>query len=150
MKNFWLKKIAGISYMKLSENFRVKYFYNKQNRFQKWVCIKYCSQSLETGLKLAKQSGVDRYSARRLMESWLIESAAYCNQIFLAQFYINNSQNTSVIWIIRLLLSLLYRPRVILLSGGHYIWFGDAVGHFWLKKPFSFKFFCELKAKTQF
>jgi hypothetical protein len=36
------------------------------------------------------------YSARRLMGSRLIESPAYCNQILLAQLYINNTQNTSV------------------------------------------------------
>ncbi len=62
---------------------------------------------------------LDWYSARRLMGSRLIESAAYCNQIWLAQLYINSAQNTSVNWIIRLLLSLLCRPKVIPLSGGH-------------------------------
>ncbi len=55
------------------------------------------------------------------MGSRLIESAAYCNQIWLAQLYINSAQNTSVNWNIRLLLSLLCRPKVILLSGGHYV-----------------------------
>ncbi len=59
------------------------------------------------------------YSARRLMWSRLIESAAFCNQIWLAQLFINSAQNTSVNYIIRLLLSLLCRPKVILLSGGH-------------------------------
>ncbi len=59
------------------------------------------------------------YSARRLMGSRIIESAAYCNQILLAKVYINRAQNTSVNWIIRLLLSLLCQPKVILLSGGH-------------------------------
>ncbi len=34
------------------------------------------------------------YSARRLMGSLLIESAAYCNQILLTQLYINSAQNT--------------------------------------------------------
>ncbi len=57
------------------------------------------------------------YSAR----SRIIESAACCNQISLASLYINNTQNTSVNWIIRLLLSLLCGLKVILLSGGHYI-----------------------------
>ncbi len=33
---------------------------------------------------------------RRLMGSRLIESAAYCNQIWLAHLYINSAQNTSV------------------------------------------------------
>ncbi len=47
------------------------------------------------------------------------KSATYCNQISLAQVYTNRTQNTSVNWIIRLLLSLLCRPEVILLSGGH-------------------------------
>ncbi len=36
-------------------------------------------------------------SARRLMGSRLIESAVYCNQISLAQVYINRAQNTLVI-----------------------------------------------------
>jgi hypothetical protein len=36
------------------------------------------------------------YSARRLMGSRLIESAAYCNQIWLAQLYVNSAQKTSV------------------------------------------------------
>ncbi len=51
-----------------------------------------------------------------------IESADYCNKIWLAQLYINSTQNTSVNWIIRLLLSLMRRLKVILLSGGHCIW----------------------------
>ncbi len=37
-----------------------------------------------------------KYSARRLMGSRIIESAAYCNQISLSQVYINRAQNTSV------------------------------------------------------
>ncbi len=62
------------------------------------------------------------YSARRLMGSRrIVDSAAYCNQILLAQICINSTQNTSVNWIIRLLLSLSCRPKVILLSGGHCI-----------------------------
>ncbi len=59
------------------------------------------------------------YSARRLMGSRIIGSAAYCNQILLAQLYINSAQNSSVNWNIRLLLSLSCWPKVILLSGGH-------------------------------
>jgi hypothetical protein len=62
-----------------------------------------------------------KYSARRLMGSRIIESAAYCNQIFLSRLYIDNAQNTLVNWTIRLLLSLLCRPKVIQLSGGHCI-----------------------------
>ncbi len=61
------------------------------------------------------------YSARLLMGSRFIESAAYCNQILLAQSYKNSAQNTLVNWIIRLLLSLVCRPKVILLSGWHCI-----------------------------
>ncbi len=53
------------------------------------------------------------------MGSRIIESAAYCNQISLVQVYINRAQNTVVNLIFRLLLSLLCRPKVILLSGGH-------------------------------
>jgi hypothetical protein len=36
------------------------------------------------------------YSARRLMGSRIIESAAYWNQISLAQVHINRAQNTTV------------------------------------------------------
>ncbi len=53
------------------------------------------------------------------MGSRIIEAVIYCNQILLAQLYINRPQNTSVNWILRLLLLLLCRPKVILLSGGH-------------------------------
>jgi len=59
------------------------------------------------------------YSARRLMGSWIIESATYCNQILLAPLYLNSTQNMSVNWIIRLSLSLFCWPKVILLSGKH-------------------------------
>jgi hypothetical protein len=61
------------------------------------------------------------YSARRLIGSRIIESAAYCNQKLPAHLYIYSTQNTSVNWIIRLLLSLLCWLKVILLSGGHCI-----------------------------
>jgi hypothetical protein len=61
------------------------------------------------------------YSARRLIGSRIIVSAAYCNPKLLAHLYFNSTQNTSVNWIIRLLLSLLCWPKVILLSGGHCI-----------------------------
>ncbi len=37
------------------------------------------------------------YSARRLIGSRIIESAAYCNQKLLALLYLNRTQNTSVI-----------------------------------------------------
>ena len=68
------------------------------------------------------------YIPRRLIGSRVIESTAYCNQISLVPLYLNSTQNTSVNWIIRLLLSLLCWPKVILLSGGHcitklWIWF---------------------------
>ncbi len=59
------------------------------------------------------------YSARRLMGSQLIESAAYCNQTWLAKLYINSAQNTLVNWIIQLLVSILCQPKVIPLSDGH-------------------------------
>ena len=54
-----------------------------------------------------------------LIGSRVMEPAAYCNQIMLVPFYTNSTQKASVNWIIRLLLSLLYWPKVILLSGGH-------------------------------
>jgi hypothetical protein len=53
------------------------------------------------------------------MGSRIIESAACCNQILSAQLYISRAQITSVNWIIRLLVSLLCRPKMIPLSGGH-------------------------------
>jgi len=53
-------------------------------------------------------------SACPLIRSRLIESAAYCNQIFLVPSYLNSTQKASVNWIIRLLLSLLCWPKVIL------------------------------------
>ncbi len=59
------------------------------------------------------------YSVRRLIGSRKIESAIYCNDILLVPLYLNSTQNTSVYRIIRLLLSLLCEPKVILLSGGH-------------------------------
>ncbi len=62
-----------------------------------------------------------QYSAHRLIGSRLIEWAAYCNQKLLPHLYLNSTQNTSVNWIIRLLLSLLLWPKVILLNGGHCI-----------------------------
>jgi hypothetical protein len=34
------------------------------------------------------------YNARRLIESWIIESAAYCNHKLLAHLYLNSTQNT--------------------------------------------------------
>ncbi len=61
------------------------------------------------------------YSARRLIGSRIVESAAYCNHKLLALLHLNSTQTTSVNWIIRLLLSLLCWPKVILLSGGHCI-----------------------------
>jgi hypothetical protein len=62
------------------------------------------------------------YSARRLMGSQMIKSAAYCNQILVVLLYLNSIKNTLVNWIIRLLLSLLIWPKVILLSGGRCIY----------------------------
>jgi hypothetical protein len=46
------------------------------------------------------------YIASRLIGSRVIESAAYCNQKLLAHLHLSSTQNTSVNWIIRLLLSL--------------------------------------------
>jgi len=39
-----------------------------------------------------------QYSARRLIGSRIIESAAYSNQILMAPLYFNSTQNTSVNW----------------------------------------------------
>ncbi len=62
---------------------------------------------------------ISKYSARRLIGSRLTESAAYCKQKMIAHLYPNSTQNTSVNWIIRLLLSLFWCPKVILSSGEH-------------------------------
>ncbi len=75
-------------------------------------CI--CNVSLTLQVTL-----ISYYSARRLIGSRIIESATYCNQKLLAHLYLNCTLNTSVNWIIRLLLSLLCWPKVILLNGGH-------------------------------
>ncbi len=55
---------------------------------------------------------------RRLIGSRIIESANHRNNKLLVSLFLSNMQNT-VNWISRLLLSLLYWPEVILLSGGH-------------------------------
>jgi hypothetical protein len=60
------------------------------------------------------------YCARRFIESRTIESAAYCDQNFQILLNLNSKQKMLVNWIIRLLLSLLCRPKVIILSGGYY------------------------------
>ena len=59
------------------------------------------------------------YSACRSIRSRIIESAAFCNQIFHVPLYINSTQNSWFSWIVRLLLSLLCWPKTILLSSGH-------------------------------
>jgi hypothetical protein len=65
-------------------------------------------------------NGNCKYNARRLMGSFILELAAYCNQILiLARLHRNCVKNTSVNWIIRLLLSLICRPKLIFWSGGH-------------------------------
>ncbi len=59
------------------------------------------------------------YTVPPLIGSRIVESAAYCNQKLLTLLYLKKSQITSVNWIIRLLLSLLSCPKVIVLSCGH-------------------------------
>ncbi len=59
--------------------------------------------------------------AHHLIGLRVIELAAYCNQKLLAHLYHNSTQNTSVNWIIRLLVLLLCWTNVILLSGGRCI-----------------------------
>ncbi len=75
------------------------------------------------------------------MGSRLIESAAYYNQTLLAQLNISSAKNSSVNWIIRLLLSLLCWPKVILSSGhcivpklfrSFFLWVGGQNGNPWL------------------
>ncbi len=53
--------------------------------------------TVSSGLTVGSVRLDRQYSARRLMGSRLIESAAYCNQILLAQQFINSAQNTSII-----------------------------------------------------
>jgi hypothetical protein len=58
-----------------------------------------CGLIFEAPLRITwrlKENNYSFYSARRLMGSRIIESAAYCNQILLAQSYIDRAQNTSV------------------------------------------------------
>ncbi len=68
---------------------------------------------------LISANACDTYSARHLIGSRIIESAAYCNQILLVLLYFNSTQNMLVHWIILLLWSLLCWPKVILLSDEH-------------------------------
>jgi hypothetical protein len=46
--------------------------------------------------KSMKISKTQKYSARRLIGSRIIESTAYCDQKSLAHLYLNNRQNTSL------------------------------------------------------
>ena len=64
--------------------------------------------------------GISSYSTGRLIGSLVIESADYCNHTLLApnKLYQNSAHKRLGIWIIRLMLSLLCWPKVILLSGG--------------------------------
>ncbi len=72
------------------------------------------SKSYSNQFKLKVWNHVLNYSASRLIGPRIIESAACCNKNLLAY-----TQNTSINWIIQLLLSLLCWPKVILLSSGH-------------------------------
>ena len=74
----------------------------------------------------------------------------YCNHILLVPFFLNSAQKNVNNWIIRLMLSLLCCPKVILLSGGHcstecvtflylrtkIITFWVTFDHFWSKQHF--------------
>ncbi len=72
---------------------------------------------------LLKRDG--RVPARLLIWSRVIESATNCNQTLLSLLNLNSTQNTLVNWIIRLFVSLLGRPKVIIFSGGQCIcWWG--------------------------
>ena len=74
-----------------------------------------------------------QYSAHSVIGSRLIESAAYCNQILLVVLYLSSTQKT-INFIVRLMLSLLCWPKLILLSGGHWINISKyLVGSFCLK-----------------
>ena len=61
-----------------------------------------------------------KYCVRRLIRSWIIESATYCNQMLLFPLFLNSKQKMSDNWINWLLWSLLCWPKVILLCGGRY------------------------------
>jgi hypothetical protein len=64
---------------------------------------------------------INDHNACRFIGSRIIDSTAYCNLKLMAPLCINSTQNMSFNWIIRLLISLLCRPKVILISGGHCI-----------------------------
>ncbi len=79
----------------------------------------------ETQYLCIKKIGLDLkqmyYSVRRLVRSRIIESTADCYQKLLVPIFLNSPQNTSLKWIIWLLLSFLRWPKVILLSDGNCI-----------------------------
>ena len=81
-----------------------------------WICQWCFIQSNKISFNFFTQ-----YRACRLIGSRIIESAAYSNQILLVQSYPNSAHKTSVNWIIRLMLSLLCWPKMILLSSGQWI-----------------------------
>ena len=68
-------------------------------------------------------SSIWKSCVRRLIGSRIIELAAYYNQILMVPLNKNSTQKMLVDWIIRLFLSLLCWPKVILLSGRHRIFF---------------------------
>ncbi len=96
-------------------------FFFELRLLKKGLCSRFVQDNFQNKHKklLHVNNMVLEYSARRLIGSRIIESAAYCNHKLMAHLYFNSTQNTSVNWIIRLLLSLLCWPKVILLSGGH-------------------------------
>ncbi len=95
-----------------------KFYYNNLLSLVRLISLK---MHLSRVAQLHMRWVYKMYSARRLIGSRIIESAAYCNQILLAPLCMNSTQNMSVHWIIRLLLSLLGRSKVIIISGGHCI-----------------------------
>jgi hypothetical protein len=64
-------------------------------RIKKWESLDSLRSSWPLQYWLGTKS-VYKYSARRLMGSRIIESAAYCNQILLSQVFISIAQNKSV------------------------------------------------------
>jgi len=93
------------------------------NQSHNFLIVPNCSSiTFHLTFKLIKNflfSNDSLYSAHRLTGLQTTESAAYSNHKLMALLYLNSTQNTSVNWIIRLLLSLSCWSKVILLSDGH-------------------------------
>jgi hypothetical protein len=122
---FWLQSHVQRSFLKLNNWHQLKITFNLATsvwmpKKNKTILCFFAKHNINGLQRIEIGFSHFKYSARRLIGSRFIESAAYCNQKLLALLYNNSTQKTLVNWIIRLLLSLLCRPKVIL-CGGHCI-----------------------------